>query len=538
MIARKSFLVMGTNAIGAILGAITLFFIGRYMSPAAFGMFGFAFSIIGLASVLSELGLDHAHVKRVSEGQDLGRCITAYTVMKISLTVAYTTLVIVGAAAWAKYQGFYEATSLQVIIIVAVYYLFFQLRKIPIQTFNAFTYTAKTQATALVENLVKVPVLIVVAVVFGLLSGRYVPFQPLAETVATLFDLTRVTDEDGALGIGIAHVAGVIASFAMAMWIFYRHKYPWGRFDPDLMKHYMAFAKPIALMSVLGLLSRRVDTLMVGYFWTADDVGFYFASERIITMILILPTAISTLAFPILSRVVSGGRHRDAAEIARGTQRMMTITTVPVVLMALLFPEEGIRIFLSRRFLPAAPVLQLLSLYVLLYATSMVPRTILLAYDRPHINLRIALVVMMANLILNTVMIPSSILGVELLGLKARGAALATLLSQVLALTLITIATKKITGRGLLDRHVARIFAAALITGIIMHFVAPLPLFGGLDRVWELGAVALLTFTIYGLLISLFGELRMRELRTIWSAINPRHMYDYVKDEMQTDPKR
>jgi len=51
-------------------------------------------------NVIADLGFSAAHVKRISEGKDLGECIGTYATIKILLTVVMVALVISGIAIW------------------------------------------------------------------------------------------------------------------------------------------------------------------------------------------------------------------------------------------------------------------------------------------------------------------------------------------------------------------------------------------------------------------------------------------------------
>ncbi|HHH80248.1 MAG TPA: flippase, partial [Thermoplasmatales archaeon] len=75
MIARKSALIIFTQIINALLGYTALKFIALYMQPWEYGVIGFAYGFVALFSVFGNLGFNAAHVKRVSEGKDLGKCV-------------------------------------------------------------------------------------------------------------------------------------------------------------------------------------------------------------------------------------------------------------------------------------------------------------------------------------------------------------------------------------------------------------------------------------------------------------------------------
>ena len=55
-----------------IVDLLVIFFVARYMGPEPLGLISFGTAYVTLFLIISNLGFDTAHVKRVSEGKDLG----------------------------------------------------------------------------------------------------------------------------------------------------------------------------------------------------------------------------------------------------------------------------------------------------------------------------------------------------------------------------------------------------------------------------------------------------------------------------------
>ena len=94
MIARKVSLAFFSNVVTTGLGYISLFFVARYMGPEALGIIAFSLAYIGIFRSFSDLGFGSAHVKRVSEGKDLGVCNGTYFSAKMLLTVVMAIIVL------------------------------------------------------------------------------------------------------------------------------------------------------------------------------------------------------------------------------------------------------------------------------------------------------------------------------------------------------------------------------------------------------------------------------------------------------------
>ncbi|MBE9593576.1 MAG: oligosaccharide flippase family protein, partial [Proteobacteria bacterium] len=68
-----------------------------------------------------------------------------------------------------------------------------------------------------------------------------------------------------------------------------------------MAKSYLVFALPVMLLSITSAIALNVDKVMLGYFWTFKEVGYYFSVQRIIMLLLAIPTAVGTVLFPTIS---------------------------------------------------------------------------------------------------------------------------------------------------------------------------------------------------------------------------------------------
>ena len=150
MLSRKSALIVAVNILSAFISWIGLVAIARLwggFAPTAVGVIGFGMAFIGLFNFIADLGFSSAHVKRISEGKDLGKCIGTYATIKILLTVIMAALVIGGISIWkyALHKEFFDATRETVIYVFLLYYLFSNLSLIALQTFVGRQEVAKRE---------------------------------------------------------------------------------------------------------------------------------------------------------------------------------------------------------------------------------------------------------------------------------------------------------------------------------------------------------------------------------------------------------
>ena len=125
MIGRKSFLIVATHYVSDILGFVGLVVLSKLwgnFAPEALGIIGFAMSFISLFNIITDFGFSSAHIKRISEGKDLGTCIGTFAAIKLLLTSLMILAVFVSIFFWKNFLkgGFYDATTETVVIIMVV----------------------------------------------------------------------------------------------------------------------------------------------------------------------------------------------------------------------------------------------------------------------------------------------------------------------------------------------------------------------------------------------------------------------------------
>jgi len=122
MIARKSLLIITTSFITRLFGWIGLVILAKLWSdfaPEALGVIGFAMSFLAIFNIIGDLGFSRAHVKRVSERQDLGTCIGTFAAIKFSLIGCMVGVILTSIFIWKNFFGgnFSDATTESVIYV-------------------------------------------------------------------------------------------------------------------------------------------------------------------------------------------------------------------------------------------------------------------------------------------------------------------------------------------------------------------------------------------------------------------------------------
>ena len=152
-----------------MLGFVGLYYITNYMPVAALGIVGFALSFTTMFGIIKKLGFESAHIKRVSEGKDLGECIGTFIFVKIILTFIYLSVILGALYIWTDVmgRGFETDEHLIAIYIMVFYAIITSFTEIMKQTFIARKEVAKLQIAMFIGTILRIAATIVIAV-----SGR------------------------------------------------------------------------------------------------------------------------------------------------------------------------------------------------------------------------------------------------------------------------------------------------------------------------------------------------------------------------------
>lgn len=504
MIARKSTLIITTNIIESILAYVALFFIARYMGPGDYGIIGFAIGFVGLFALLSNLGYNQAHIKRISEGKDLGTCISTFIVTKIGLVTLMSSATIFAIFFW-KYllrRGFESTTHETAIYIILGYFILERLSSIFQITFSAETKIAKAHIPIFIATITRTG-----AIIFVALMGF------------------------GAIELSYAYVFGHIFLLLTGLILF--KNYPIKKPSKSFFLDYSSFALPLIIVSASAAIMTNIDKVLIQLFWSSEEVGYYFASFRICGFIVVAGASIGQILFPMISDYHSKNDINKIRNILFSSQRYISMITFPMVVGLVALAEPSVHILLSGSFFPAITVFRILPFFALLNSLIIPYNSQILGMNKPKLARNRILMMFLLNIILNIILIPKDIqiLGIKLFGLGAAGAAVATVISYLIGLVYYIIAAKKLIN--IKFNYIIFIhFFAASIMGLIIY---TLQNYVRIARWYELFALAFFGLLIYLGILFILKEFRKNDFNFIMDTLNIKKMFNYIIKEIKRE---
>jgi O-antigen/teichoic acid export membrane protein len=205
---------MISRFLSAALSLVALTFMTRYLDEA-YGQLSYSLAFLAIIFGVADLGFAQAHIKRVSEGNDLNDCVSTYATVKLCTLAGAVTVTL---ALLFSYDLIFptpmEPTVKELVYILLAYYVFYGLAGIATLTFDARLQTTKTQLSVLVDPLIRVPL-----VIFLLM------------------------DRQGVTEVAWAYVLGGLATVCVALFYLFRDKVHWTK--PTLFRSYLRYATPV-----------------------------------------------------------------------------------------------------------------------------------------------------------------------------------------------------------------------------------------------------------------------------------------------------
>ena len=492
-LAKKSLFALSYNLVGGLVGYITMFFALRLVGQEAWGIYGSALGIAGLLSILATLGLDATHVKMMTKLKDKAQCMGAYLLLKtlfgfLYLTVSFLAFLFLGEVLGFKFESPYLA---QAVYITIFGFLVSSLANIFKTTYQVKLKARRTLLPMFFQLLVQDILIIIISILYSFTSSISQAY------VGVLF--------------AYAYLLGnLVRLIVYVLWTF-KDKISYRFPSKSILKEYLHFTVPLALLGAVGIVQAYTDRAMLQFFWNSVEVGGYFSVQKIALSLTYIGGSLILFLYPTQSQYFEEKKKREFFHITRKFERYISLVLTPFVFFTFAMAPEILNL-LKRSLISYALPLDILMIYAYLNVINRPYSSQITSANRPSETLRVGIVQAGANVVLNAIFIPNSILGIPLFGLKSTGAALGTLLSFLIGFAYFRLRVRRILG----TRYERRIFLhlwagtdAFLLLYLIKLLVGPLYPW------YYIVGVFIIFLAAYAAFLSLIGEFGVKEVSLI-----------------------
>ena len=503
--SRKIALLFAAENVNAIIGWIALLFVARKMGASAIGEFSFALSLVGSFTFIAFFGFKMAHVKRISEGLDLGKCIGTFLSIRLFLISVMLLTFIFSYWFWTGFLGkeIYDIQTPGLLLTVVFYYIIFLIVGVMPATFSGLEQSARVAIPNIVGTTIR-SFIFIAAALMGL----------------------------GVIWLARAYLIGVILVGIFSYWYF--RDLPISKPDSDTFNSYKIYALPVAAASIFGVLRQYIDKIFIGIFWTEYQVGLYFGVQRIALFIGTMALAIEGMLLPAISSLHANNKGNEIRTLVHDAERYVAMVCIPLVVMTIVWSSEIILVFISKEFIPASNILKILALVALVRVLNRPWSVALRGSDRPDLTSILSILCSILSIILMLILVPKRIpqLGLEnLFGLGGEGAAYAVLISEItMGLSLRILCYRYLDILPKVNFFVQT--SVALLVGIIMWQVQGVIT---VERWFELFFLSGLGGLLFICILSMLGSFTQKDFNFFWNTLNPKSMKKYVGEELKRD---
>ena len=506
LMSPKAAVSIMNGVFGAILSTMALVFIAKQMGPNVLGILGFSISGIGLLSFLSDFGVGSVHAAQINRGEDLGKCVGAYALIKLAFLLIFAAITLVIIELW--YHGFIDGAMPRTpamfdsLVIFLVYFVLLGISQIATHTFDALGSVSKVHVPLLLEQVVRASFIVYVATNFR-------------------------SDPDGPALLAGSYAVGIIAATVLAGLFLTRVKMSIP--DGQIIRKYLQSLAPVFFVSMILIFDLYLDKAVVGYFWGAGEVGLYFGVQKMAIFVSVFSLAMATMILPSVATYFTRKDLAAGWDIVNQAERYVSLIVIPTSAFYLVWGADIIKVFLTAEFASAVNTMALLVVSSTLVALVLPLRSAIAGVGRPGTLFGIGLGGVVLQLLLLLVFVPSNLFGLPTLALKGAGAALALLITSIyyfFVLRYMVWRTAKITPNSRSFKHL--VGAGVMIGAMYSVKWFLLPTVDGIALI----VLAAVGFFVYALTSYVIGELEPSDYKYFRALIGARDALQYVANEL------
>jgi len=332
-IAKNTLWLSFGEIAGRLLRVVVIFYAARVLGVAGYGVFSYMTNLAAIVTIFSDVGLSRVLVREVAknESQKAALLSTSFALKLILLFLSlafliYGTPLITGIP-----------LSQTLIYAIAGLFVFDSLRRFGSSLFRA---EERMELEAMI-NIFTQSVIVIAG--FAMLI-----LLPSPETLAMAYTL----------GAGLGFIA-------TAYFLLPHIKKIFSSFDRTLIKPLVSAAWPMTIASIFGTLLVNVDTVMIGWFFDATQVGLYAAAQKPIAFFYLLPAFIVGGLFPALSRFAKENVEKFRSVLERGLSMVM-LMAIPLSVGIFMTAEQISVLFYGDAYLGSGPSMRILAITLLI----------------------------------------------------------------------------------------------------------------------------------------------------------------------------
>jgi len=369
---------------GSIVVLLLHFFqnpvMARYLGPDGLGLFSMAVMLAGVIELIAAFGVDGALTKYVAEYKEQESKI--YSLVSSALI----TILIIGVT-----------TSLALFVFSNTIANIFNM---PYLSLLLRIY-ALVFPFSLAHG-------IIISFFIGLREMRYYAFiRILRASLALAFILALLMIGLGVEGAMLGTVFAIIVTAVVAMVIMKRFLHFTFLDYKKNTKMLASFGSRLVGASMINEIYSYTDILMIGFFLTSTEVGYYTVAISLSRFFWLVPRAMATVAYPAISEYWAKDNHQAINKLVDKATKYSACILIFAGMSVIFFAKDIINFLFTPEFLPAVLPLTILIIGTVTSGTLRSIGGIFASVGKPDLLLKISAIGAVGDIILNIALIPT-----------------------------------------------------------------------------------------------------------------------------------
>ncbi|KKQ22694.1 hypothetical protein A2999_01160 [Candidatus Wolfebacteria bacterium RIFCSPLOWO2_01_FULL_38_11] len=431
----KNVFWLSVGQIGSrLIRAVIIIYAARILGAAHYGVFSYVLGLAGFFTIFADLGVGPLMTREIAGHPEKRASYFANALWIKFFLLTITAALIIFIA--PKFSNIKEAVAL--LPFVALLVIFDNLRDF---TFAYFRGIEKMEKEALLVVVMNTTIAIVGFIILN--------FYQTAGSLLFAY-------------ISSVAVLSIVSFYFVKDYIFGIFK----NFDKKIISEFFHNCWPLAFAGLFGIFMVNIDIVMLGWWRTAEEIGHYSASLRVIQILFTLPVILSSAIFPAMARFVKQNEFDKLKTINEKSVTISYLIAVPLTIGGVILSAPLIEFIFGKEYLPASLSFQILIITLIINFPAAILNNLIMAHNQQKRLVKYVAIGSLSNVVFNTLLIPS--FGIA-------GSAIATLISQFMYYAPIWIKIKKISNFHTLH-YLKKIIAAAIIMGAVSFLLNKLNL--------------------------------------------------------------
>ena len=437
----------------ALLAVITVKIATNYLSVEGYGEYALVYEFLAFFAIAADMGLFTIAVREMSKDESkipkiLGNVLTLRTILIAVMMIAATVTIFLIPR--------YADTRIALGVGIATLSVFFTILN------GTITSVLQTKLKMHISSLAQI-------------SSKLVQVAYMAYIVFVAFPAMGAGAEVPDVAFYHLLVAGVVGNLVMVFITqhFVRKITPIRyQFDWDICKDVFIKALPYGIALILNTVYFRIDSILIALIRGQAEVGIYAVAMRVLEAFAIIPLYFMNSVLPVLTKSLKDQTDKYKL-IIRHSFDFLAALAVPMLVGAYVLAYPIVFIvsspaFLSRLdegFYGSDTALKILMFALVFQFLNTLFAFILLAVNKQSRILYINAACVLFNIIGNLLVIPHY---------GFRGAAVTSVLSELLILILTATVAYRYLKYGLNFFTTFKIIISALLMGVAIHYLQPI----------------------------------------------------------------